>query len=300
MNAPLFRSLKLAALALTTIFAVQAQAQMFTSQEIAKHNQNIDVITDKASACLTETYEDHVAFYRKWGVSKYYGNRKPEHATAEGRKRALRKYGAPDHLISELEPISCIGLAVRCLGEGFEAAGLGSTWKKIHAKLAEGNKFLGTDLQIILRELGWKTLYWNPDPASNAAWDQDDKNLSPLQPGRTWNPVWGGHAARYATVMRKGMYMNIPVDDAETLVGYKTNVPNAFKQMPFFIGTAHAGYHVFPGYNGRVIEAHSMRELNSFENLEVADFNPLGPGGGPRWTRTEKYRSGIIVVPPSR
>ena len=42
----------------------------------------------------------------------------------------------------------------------------------------------------------------------------------------------------------------------------------------------------------------SARELTSIDNLEDSLFNPLEKGGGPRWTISEKYRSGLIAVPP--
>ncbi|MNL19628.1 hypothetical protein D3C87_1408400 [compost metagenome] len=112
--------------------------------------------------------------------------------------------------------------------------------------------------------------------------------------------VWGGHAYRYSLVMKKQNYYGLHVDDAQTLVGFDTTIPESFKKVPFFVGTAHAGYHVFPGKHGDVIEAHSMRTLNSIDNLQVSDFNPLATGGGPRWTRTEKYRSGVIAIPPTK
>lgn len=292
-----------AAFVLTFAFAVPVLAQVqFSADEIRRHQDNIDTITDTASRCLRETYADHVQFYRKWGVSKYYGDRKPEYKTEAGRRLALRQYGAPDSLITELTPTSCVGLTMTCLEKGFAAAGQQSTWNKIYAQLKVENKFYGTDLQVMLRGLGWKIVYWNPDPRQNAAWDAEDQALNPLKPGKTWNPVWGGHAYNYAQVTRKSIYSgySIPVDDAQTLVGYGTKLPESFKQIPFFVGTAHSGYHVFPGFFGTVIEAHSMRELNSFDNLETAPFNPLAPGGGPRWTRIEKYRSGIVAVPPKR
>jgi hypothetical protein len=283
-----------------SVAMAQVQSAQFTDQEIQAHRQNIDIITETASSCLTEVYEDHVEFYKKWKISKYYGNRKPEHQTAEGLRGQLEKYNAPASLISEMEPISCIGLTVKCLSRGFDKAGMQSTWGKIQKVLAVNNKFLGTDLQNMLQQLGWKILYWNPSPESNQAWDLEDQALTPLAKGKSWMPVWGGHAYRYNTVMKKQNYIGLHVDDAKTLVGYNTTIPEAFKQVPFFVGTAHAGYHVFPGKFGQVIEAHSMRTINAFENLEVSDFNPLGPGGGPRWTRTEKYRSGVIAIPPTK
>ena len=207
--------------------------------------------------------------------------------------------------MKELEPISCIGLTLKCLGEGFKAAGQEKTWEKIFAKLAVNNNFYGTDLQTMLRDLGWKTMYWNPDPSQNATWDAEDIRLNPLKqvpskPKKIWMAVWGGHTLRYADVQKIGKYYGIPIDDKSTLVGFKRTQPAAFKAHPFFVGTAHAGYHVFPGRHGQIIEAHSMRELNAFDNLEVSEFNPLGTGGGPRWTKSEKYRSGVIAVPPTR
>jgi hypothetical protein len=96
----------------------------------------------------------------------------------------------------------------------------------------------------------------------------------------------------------RGNYYYNRVDDKTLLVGFGTRVPAAFKSKPFFVGVAHTGYHVFLGFNGEVIEAHSTRALTSIKNLERSPFNPLGNGGAPRWTATEKYRSGLIGMPP--
>ena len=58
------------------------------------------------------------------------------------------------------------------------------------------------------------------------------------------------------------------------------------------------GKHVFPGFVGDVIEAHSTRQLDSIDNLEQNPFNPLAKGGAPRWTQTDRYRSGIVGILP--
>ena len=100
--------------------------------------------------------------------------------------------------------------------------------------------------------------------------------------------------------MKEKIYYHVPVDDATTLVGFQTAVPESFQKIPFFIGTAHSGYHVFPGFFGNVIEGHSMLPLTARNNVELSLFNPLVPSGGPRGTQGEKYRSGIIAIPPSR
>lgn len=268
----------------------------FSQQEIDDHKKNLKVIIETSSACLDTVYKDHLDFYSQWGISKYYGDRRPDYATQEGLIAALKKYKKPVELVYELEPISCIGLAMRCLSEGFEAAQMTTTWNKIYDHL-ESKDFIGNELLKTLRDLGWKSYYWNPNPERNQAWDADDQKLNPLKPGQTWNPVWGGHAYHYNRVMKKGIYYDLAIDNAIDLVGFKSKQPPFFKQVPFFVGIAHAGYHVFPGRGGEVIEAHSMRELNSKENLEFSEFNPLKSGGGPKWTPKEKYRSGALVIP---
>lgn len=281
------------------LFFTHLHAQVsFSPQEIQNHQANIQRFTQTTASCLDSIYEEHLEFFNIWGISKFYGDRRPDYATREGLIAALKSYGKPVELVSQLEPMSCIGLALRCLEEGFTAIEMTSTWDKIYAHL-DSVDFLGTELQRDLIALGWTSYYWNPNPSNNAKWDAEDQKLNPLKPGTTWNPVWGGHAAHYNSVMKKGIYYNIPVHNAEDLVGFGSKQPSFFKSRPIFIGTAHAGYHVFPGRSGEVIEAHSMRDLNSKENLEFSEFNPLKSGGGPKWTPKERYRSGIIVIPPA-
>lgn len=299
----------------------------FSNQEVSDSNRHAVLISETAAACLSRTYEAHIRFFRQRKYSKYYGNRHPKHKTEASRKEVLLKLlpelakrvkrGDRDALqelqqrSDELEATSCIGLATDCLGEGFEKAGMAETWSKIFKWLGrkgpDGSPlFYGTDLQKALVDLGWKSLYWNPDISQNEIWDVMEKDLNPLQEGKVWNPVWGGHVLRWLEVQRKKKYYEIPIQDIRTLVNFGISQPAEFKRVPFFLGTAHSGYHVFPGFNGKVIEAHSMRELNSRENLEVGEFNPLnqpqngivGGSGAPRWTRTEHYRSGVMVVPP--
>jgi hypothetical protein len=53
---------------------------------------------------------------------------------------------------------------------GFNAAGMAPTWKKIHNQLKVDQIFYGTDLQIMLQQLGWTIYYWNPGPSKNAQW----------------------------------------------------------------------------------------------------------------------------------
>lgn len=289
---------------ITLGFPALAQVQ-FTPEEVHRNQLMAGRIATAAAKCLDDTYADHIQFFNEWHVSKYYGNRRPDYATKAGRVAALMAYGVPQNMAATIAAqqvgTACITMTLQCLGRGFVAVGMQETWAKIYAKEAEGNNFLGTDLQKMLRQLGWKTYYWNADPSSNDTWDKEDRALNPLTAkmlaaGMKWNPVWGGHAARYNEVMKKGSYYGIPIDNAKALVGFGKQAPAAFKTVPFFVGIAHAGYHVFPGRRGEVIEAHSTRNLDSIDNLQFNLFSPLN-GGGPKWTAHEHYRSGIIVVP---
>jgi hypothetical protein len=277
--------------------ATSVPRNMFSSAEIAKHRETIDVFTSAAADFLDWVYDDHLKFFAKWGVSKYYGARRPEHKTPELRKKELRKFGKPEALADQQVETACILLAMQACEHGFNAVGMAKTWKKIDIQLRIDEKLFGTDLQIMLQQLGWKIYYWNPDPSKNADWDAEDQALNPLKTGRKWMPVWGGHALRYASAVNKAAYYDARVDNVTKLVGFKDRQPAGFKNVPVFVGIAHAGYHVFPGRRGDVIEAHSMRQMIAKDNIEVSPFNPLGKGGGPRWTSSEKYRSGLIAVP---
>lgn len=262
----------------------------FTPEEAVAHQRHLQTVTKLASSFLNETWEEHLAFHRQHGVSKFYGDRNTSLDTRAEQIAALKRAGASPSLVEQLRPISCIGLTLQALERGFKEPGdeaLWAAWLKIKAYVKQNDQD-GSALVHALQMLGWKIAYWNPKPEFNEAWDRDDGNRRSK----------GSHAWRYHTVTKHQTYYLNKVDDATTYVGFGETVPEAFAQIPFFIGVAHGGYHVFPGVTGEVIEAHSTRQLSGVDNLERSPFNPLAPGGGPRWTPKEKYRSGILAVPP--
>lgn len=262
----------------------------FSAEEKAAHSRHIGTIAKVARKHLEKVWDEHLAFYRKNGVSKFYGDRNLSLNTRSKRIDALRQAGAPPSLVDQLQPTSCVGLTLESLGAGFRAPGdphLVQAWDKI-VRFARANALDGCSVLHALQKLGWKIHYWNPSPQDNERWDREDGNRL----SRGW------HAYRYLTVNRSSTYYFNKVDDKTLLVGFNTQVPAAFRRVPYFVGIAHTGYHVFPGFTGDVIEAHSTRKLKSIDNLEKSPFNPLANGGGPRWTSSEKYRSGLIGVPP--
>jgi hypothetical protein len=291
MNLKRFVLLLAAWLPVTTGFAAGFNGEIsFTPAEREAHARHVGTITRVSRQYLENIWRDHLAFYKRHRVSKYYGDRNTSLNTRSKRIAALQAAGAPASLVDQLQPTSCVGLTIGALGTGFRAPGdpaLESAWNKIHAYL-RANSLDGCALQDALQKLGWRILFWNPAPANNARWDAQDGNRRSK----------GWHSYRYMTVMNKGTYYFNKVDDRSLLVNFGTNVPAEFRRIPFFVGTAHTGYHVFPGFTGEVIEAHSTRRLDSIDNMEKSPFNPLASGGAPRWTASEQYRSGLIAVPP--
>ena len=161
---------------------------------------------------------------------------------------------------------------------------MSSTWKKVD-RFTVANGVGGTAMQFALQKLGWRVLYWNPTSSESVMrrWDDDDfarngenasgTNVVTWQSERTnsrgqhiYNPVWGSHLYRFKTVMNRDKYYLNPVDDKRSLVGFGDSEPRVLARVPFFVGIAHAGYHVFPGSYGTVIEAHSTRDIRSIDN----------------------------------
>ena len=175
------------------------------------------------------------------------------------------------------------------MAEGFSEGGQAAEWNKIKAYV-DLNGVTGAALQEGLQQLGWKILYWNPDVSRNEAWDAQERELYPTNPRN----IWGNHAAHWSAVNRARKYLYNKVDDISTLVNFGRQSPAALRPVPFFVGVAHVGYHVFPGSYGQIIEAHSTRLLTDSQTVETSPFNPLAEGGGPRG----QYFSGVIAVPP--
>ena len=274
----------------------------FTAEEKSAHAAKSKMIAESAANCLEAHYQDHVNFFNRYKVSKYFGSRRylkgevpghrPDGAPLTPIRPELRKHGLDPNLEKLMTSISCVDLARICLREGFQVAGQLDYWQKIDAfNILNDN--IGPIIQVGLQALGWKQVYWNPDPTQNSVWDAADRARTPGDPSH----VWGYHQERYLSVMNKGRYYQYPVDDKTTLVGFKTQVPASFKRVPFFVGFAHTGYHVFLGTQGEVIEAHSVRDLFSLENIQLNPFGPL-THGAPLSTRSEVYLSGMIAVPP--
>lgn len=299
------------------LFGAQVWAQYkgelnFSDSEIVYHQENINQLVSTSRNCLLRYKREHEEFYAKtcvkpnfWSekkcLSKFYGERryskKRGQRRSDGKKleylpNVLEDEGFNPELVNYMEATSCVGLALQCLKEGFQATNQQDQWARIMT-FVRANNVGGTALQDALQKIGWKIYYWNPVPhqyilEAAAKWDDEE---------RKWQSK-GWHAFRYRKVMNEGTYWFNKVDNANAMVGFGETTPPILKGIPYWVGTANTGYHVFPGTFEKVVEAHSTRHITAFDNLEFSDFNPFGAGGGPRWTRSEKYRSGLFALPP--
>lgn len=263
----------------------------FTQEEIDTHRQVVPLILQTAADCIEQDMARHKAFFKKYGLSAFYGDRSAfaKLTTAEKRNH-MRRMGFDPRLLEQMAPTSCVGLTRKCLQRGFEAAGQATTWKKLQDYLF-ANGVGGTALQDGLQKLGWKVAYWNPDVRYNDYWDQQEKDANPANSDK----YWGYHAENWRAVTgkRHKYYYNL-VDDYRAFVNFGPKVPELAKKIPFLVGTGHMGYHVFPVTFGKVVEGHSTKAINDPKTLEQAPFNPLkgqGPTGG-------LYKSGLLAIPP--
>ncbi|HEY8279883.1 MAG TPA: hypothetical protein VIH99_09680 [Bdellovibrionota bacterium] len=270
----------------------------FSETEKEAHKQSIGKVVEAATACMSADLDRQKDFYRRYGVAAFYGDRSEffklsyndkYYVVQDALYRQRRDPRLAAQVLKQMRPTSCVGMALKCLERGFRAAGQEEYWSRINRYTGQ-NSSDGTALQGALRALGWRVLYWNPAPANNEKWDTYEHYKDPTNKDR----FWGYHAYRWSTVRSSKKYYYNDVDDAQTLVNFGENVPAEFKRVPFFIGTAHTGYHVFPGTYGNVIEAHSRRRITDPNTVESAKFNPYADGGAPRGM----YYSGLIAVPP--
>jgi hypothetical protein len=284
----------------------------FSADQVEYHESKIKRLAKTSEDCLQRHKKEHIDFYKKncrskWNgkkvcLSKFYGERrytmKKGSRRSDGKKLeylpdALKDAGFSKDYARQMRTTSCVGLALQCLKEGFQKTNQSDVWEKV-MRFVRANGVGGTALQHALAGLGWTTYYWNPsapeDLAANAArWDEEEKR---------WQSK-GWHLYRYQRIQNRGTYWFNNVDDAYAMVGFGKGSPRRLRRVPFWVGTAHTGYHVFPGTKNDVVEAHSTRHITAFDNFEFSKFAPFATGGGPRWTKTEKYRSGLIVIPPT-
>lgn len=319
----------------------------FTEAEIQSHLATLPQLLNESARCLDDVYAQQVQHFRQWGISAFYGEASDYllKMNVEQRKAFIKANLKPadgrpvtDELVNEIyskmSRTSCVGFTFKCMGRGFEAAGQKKLWERLKRYTLD-NYTDGSALQTALQGLGWKLLYWNPNPLMNADFDSQEENFVPKYKFAT---AYGQHEDRWKHLKKTGEYYRSRIDDMTTLVGYahgaqpllgQTNIgttfvrgfqfqacqsneprrsifaprpkpslanclPQSFRNVPFFLGTAHAGFHVFMGSYGKVSESHAAMEITNPRLVEQGEFFGGGAGMSPKYN----YYSGVIAVPP--
>jgi len=291
----------IAGLALFSVanYAAKFQGSIrFTSSEKAQHVQDIDVIGRYTKSCMFKMINKHRSWIKDYGISPYYGDQssfaKNNYYIRE-RKNVLKKMSLNPALYDEMEPTSCVGFVLKCVGEGFEKAGQEDLWEKIKV-FTKKNGQRGTALIHGLEKIGWNISYWNADPSKNGKWDFEE-NFGGIFAGRAYR---GQHRAMYNSVMKRNIYYTNTVHDKTSLVGFKRKIPKKVTDAPFFVGMSHIGFHVFAGGHvtyaggknarGILFEGHSSRKITDPDTIEMRKFDPI------KW----KYKSGLMAFPPKK
>jgi hypothetical protein len=269
----------------TSAFARFKGSISFNDNDRAIHVDAIKQIAEDAGSCLGRMHKDHKDFLKRMGFSKYYGTLSWFSRATKAQQRAyMKKRGVDPKYLSQLKGTSCIGLALKCLGEGFKKSQQGDMWNKVE-RFTRANGSTGLALLHGLRKLGWTVAYWNPDPSMNKKWDQSEKKKHPGNP----RYIWGHHEIRYNQVKNKKSYYFNKVDNDWAMVGFKDDPPKAFMELPLFIGVAHNGYHVFPGVKGINVEAHGSANFGERNAIETKWFKP----------NKGHLKTGIMAIPPT-
>jgi len=262
----------------------------FTSSEQLNHQSEIETILEEVSLCSRESIEHHQSFYRQYGVSPFYnGNSAYSKLNWRGKVNFLKSRGLPTKLVEQIKIFSSMSLTLKCLKRGFSRAGQESYWEKIEL-FTKNNGVNGLALQHGLQSIGWKVLYWNPLIDNNKDWDEEEKKRNSENTDR----FWGYHHYRWTTVQKEKKYYFNHVDDYEYLVNFGQRTPRSFSKIPFFVGTAHTGYHVFPGTFGQVIEHIHQSNITESNSVSILKFNPLKKTEGPHGN----FKTGLIAIPP--
>lgn len=290
----------------------------FSPEEKALHLKQLQQIIGTAADCLEDDIARHKRFMKEYDISAFYGDNSPfakvtnrdgtsRFTTKEEKRYMLRKAGISKDFLKELipdgdckggleecpnmmQPTSCIGMVMKCMAKGFRAVGNEDTWQKLR-RYTIANGVQGDAFMDGLQKLGWKIFYWNPDVSLNEKRDRKDQRNYPGNPKN----IWGQHEASWQSVLNKRRYYFNVVDDYSSLVNFEKDPPEWIKSVPFFVGIAHLGYHVFTGAHGEVVEAHSSRPITDKETVEKSEFSPGRRSGGPRGGM---YLSGIMAIPP--
>lgn len=199
----------------------------------------------------------------------------------------------------------CTQIVMEVLGATFAQQGRSADWAKVrkalkaHTKARGGGGMSGLDLQAALQsELGWKGVYWAPDPTF-AYKDEDVSRVKGTESSYTYGKAKKG---TYYQGFGKAAYPGVSVD--HTVVDYgpepgsttkaDTSSLQKLSRLPFGVLTANGANHMTILASGNVIEVHWKEPSTSPDVLTQTPLEKwaIGARSGVRY-----FTSGVVVAP---
>lgn len=236
---------------------------------------SLSALANAGEAAIQRNVDLHEQSLAETGIGAFYGSQSDYAFESRAMRREdLAQAHVPGTPMPTPEKSDCISWTMRILGEAYRSVGREGRWEQIRTTVtAHGTR--GTDLARELESDGWKGIYFNPDPRLS-----DDGN-----------PEHGYTARRVA---QGKPYYGLRVDDR--VIGYRPTPGSSttedlsgvshLEKVPFFVGVARGGDHVFVGRWGRVNEFHwdvGPTEAGAIEETPLPSF---------------VWNSGILMVPP--
>lgn len=239
---------------------------------------------------------------KMWDLFKHHPNQVGSHRSVWLRNKRL-----PDDTRGR-QKTDCITYVKAVLVSAYEQIG-----KKMIAdgiRKALGTKALGTDLaDYLVRQVGWKAHYWNPDVNHPRDYDYAKNSYS------YWNTLKHGlyYAGEFPTKVPVSGYIvnyrpaiditNPRYEDKRKKTKHNYETPperetfERFKKVRFAFGLARGGDHTFMYSEGYVFEVHwnALGDDNYSEHVDE--------DGDDLYERSEfeffpGWYSGLMVVPP--
>jgi hypothetical protein len=184
---------------------------------------------------------------------------------------------------SGVKKSDCTILVLDVLEQAFTAQGKAADWKKAKAKALElaktrGGGISGIDIQqALVSELGWKGIFWAPDPSFHYTSEADKSE----------------HAVAYKKARESGTYYGLPVE--QSVVNYapregsgttkETSQLQNLQAIPFGVLSARGARHMALIVRGTVYEVHWNETSDKPNVIEGTVLE--------KWA----WLSGAIVVP---
>ena len=294
-----------------TSHALQTTSQSFKGQidfsagEIAQHRTSIQTLVATTNQTTQDQIQKQAASVNRCGLGLLYGYMSPySRLNSTGRQMYIdqnAKCSSPP-AVSDVVVTSCENFTNKFLSKGFAATGQTDIYRRINTFLLANDRD-GLALVFALKKLGWKVLYWNTDIATTP----------PLPLNRRLVGVTpNDHEYDTKIALTKHTYHGVSIDS--NLVNFSPNPGSStvkdesiiakLRQVPYYVGISHAGFHVWSGSYGTVTESHSFYDPADARNIQVGEFDPAHASPTCRELvvdgkkQTWCYYSGVIAVPP--